>query len=96
MKKGFTVILVIVTIGLVLVNVPFMTTLFTSNKLKCKSNEGNITLMYNDDTVTYFLTNDIYYDLDNQKAMIEKIGINDYIDNFSNWFTVNTSGKCVK
>lgn len=96
MKKGFTVILVIVTIGLVLVNVPFMMTLFASNKLKCKSNEGNITLMYNDNTVTYFLTNDIYYDLDSQKAMIEKIGINDYIDNFSNWFSGNTSGKCVK
>ena len=95
MKKGFTVILVIVTIGLVLVNVPFMMTLFTSNKLKCKSNEGNITLMYND-TVEYFFTDNIYYNLDNQKAMIEKIGINNYIDYFSNWFNSNTSGKCVK
>ena len=95
MKKALTIILAIITIVLVCINVPYIITTFTSNKLTCKSKEGNITLIYND-TVEYFFTDNIYYNLDNQKAMIEKVGISNYIDYFSNWFDSNTSGKCVK
>ena len=95
MKKILTVILAIITVVLVCINIPYIMTAITSDKLTCKSKEGNITLIYND-TVEYFFTDNIYYNLDNQKAMIEKVGINNYIDYFSNWFNSNTSGKCVK
>ena len=95
MKKILTIILVIITVSLVCINIPFIITNFTSNKLTCKSEEGNITLIYND-TIAYFFTDNIYYNLDNQKAIIEKIGINNYINEFSNWFNSNTNGKCVK
>ena len=39
----------------------------TSKKILCKSDEGNITIMYNDKTITGYTANGISYDYDGQK-----------------------------
>ena len=44
----------------------------TSKKLVCKSNEGNITIMYNDKTISGYTANGLSYDLDGQKSILKK------------------------
>lgn len=65
-----------------------------SNKLVCKSNEGNITIMYNDNEITGYAGNGMSYDLDQQKIYAKQIGIQSYLNEFSNWFQNNTTGSC--
>lgn len=74
----------------------FMIVSFTSKKLVCKSAEGNITIMYNDETITGYTASGITYDLDGQKQIAERIGIESYLEQFSTWFKTNTTGTCKK
>lgn len=68
----------------------------TSSKLVCKSDEGNITIMYNKKTLTGYKANGISYNLDEQKEVAEQIGVDSYLDEFSTWFQNNTTGTCSK
>lgn len=94
MKKALMIIGGIVVGFIVLVIVIFAITSATSEKLVCKSNEGNITIMYNDKTITGYTANGISYDLDGQKKYAEKVGVDAYISEFSTWFSSNTTGSC--
>lgn len=60
----------------------------------CKSDASNITLMYNDKKITGYITKDIRYDLDVQQKLSEQIGVDEYLNQFSNWFSTNTTGTC--
>ena len=96
MKKVLMIIGGIV-VGLVaIVAIAIFVTSATSEKLVCKSDMGNITIMYNDDTITGYTANGMSYDLDTQKEYAEQIGIEAYLDEFSTWFSTNTTGKCTK
>lgn len=96
MKKVLMIIGGIVVIITVLFIIMFVFTSATSKKLKCKSKEGNITLMYNDKTITGYTASNISYDLDGQKEIASQIGIDNYIDQFITWFETNTTGTCSK
>ena len=65
-----------------------------SNKLVCKSNEGNITIMYNDNEITGYTASGMSYDLDQQKSYAKQVGVQAYLDEFSTWFETNTTGSC--
>lgn len=65
-----------------------------SNKLVCKSDEGNITIMYNDSKITGYMATGIGYDMDEQKEIANQIGIQSYISQFTTWFETNTTGTC--
>ncbi|MBE5820849.1 MAG: hypothetical protein E7166_06375 [Firmicutes bacterium] len=94
MKKVLMIIGGIVLGIAVLFVVIFAITSATSNKLVCKSDEGNITIMYNDKTITGYTANGISYDMDGQKKVAEQIGIDSYITQFRQWFSTNTTGSC--
>jgi uncharacterized membrane protein YvbJ len=66
----------------------------SSNKLVCKSKQGNITIMYNDKNITGYTSYNINYDMDEQKKIAEQIGIDEYILQFNTWFNTNTTGTC--
>ena len=68
----------------------------TSKKLVCKSNEGNITITYNDKAISGYTANGLSYDLDGQKKYAEEIGIDAYIEEFSTMFSNKTAGSCSK
>ena len=68
----------------------------TSNKLVCKSNEGNITIMYNDKTLTGYSAKGISFDYDGQKKIAEQIGVDVYLTEFATWFGNNTTGTCTR
>lgn len=66
----------------------------TSKKLVCKSDEGNITIMYNKDNITGYTAKNITYDLEGQKNIAKQIGVTEYLDEFTKWFETNTTGTC--
>ena len=96
MKKILMIIGGIFLGVIVLVIVIFLFVSVTSKKLVCKSDQGDITIMYNSKTITGYTTKGMSYDLDHQKKYAERIGIDAYLDEFSNWFRTNTTGTCTK
>ncbi len=65
-----------------------------SDKLICKSDEGNIKIMYNKNGLTGYTTAGMSYDFDEQKEYAKKIGVDAYTKEFSQWFSTHTSGTC--
>lgn len=96
MKKVLMIIGGIVVGIVILFIVIFAITSMTSKKLVCKSKEGNITIMYNNNSITGYTAKGITYDMEGQKNYAKKVGINAYIKEFSTWFSTNTTGKCTK
>lgn len=96
MKKVLMIIGGIVVGIIVLVATIFIIISATSKKLVCKSSKGDITIMYNDKTLTGYIANGVSYDLEGQKAYAEQIGVDKYINEFSNFFKTNANGKCEK
>lgn len=94
LTKILAIIGCIVLAFIILFIVIFYVTSLSSKKLICKSDEGKITIMYNDKVITGYTANGISYDLDGQKKYAEQVGINAYIMEFSTWFKNNTSGSC--
>ena len=93
--KKVIIIIVAVVVGLaVLGGVAFGVIASKTKKMVCKSNEGDITLVYNNKTIVGYTALGMGYDFDEQKAIAEKIGIEAYLDEFDAWFTTNTTGKC--
>lgn len=96
MKKTLTVIGSIV-VGIIILGIIIFTIVSAnSKKMICKSSEGNITIMYNDKTITGYTASGMSYDLDNQKEYAEQVGIDSYLSEFASWFSSNTTGTCSK
>lgn len=96
MKKFLMIIGGIFLFLVILFIILFLIISATSKKLVCKSNEGNITIMYNDKTISGYTANGLSYDLDGQKKYAEEIGIDAYIEEFSTMFSNKTAGSCSK
>ena len=84
----------IAVLTIVLICIIFFGAFGTSNKLVCKSNEGNITIMYTKKQITGYTAKGISYDLDGQKEVAKQIGVETYINQFETWFSTNTTGTC--
>ena len=66
-----------------------------SDKMVCKSNKGDITIMYTKKQLTgYVVKNGMDYDYDGQKEYANTIGVEAYLDEFESWFETNTTGTC--
>jgi len=94
MKKVLMVIGGITVFIVLAIIIIFTVISTTSKKLVCKSKEGNITLMYNNKTITGYTAKNISYDMKEQKEIASQIGIDEYIEQFSTWFRTNTTGTC--
>lgn len=94
MKKTLMIIGGIVVGTIILFVAIFLITSATSKKLVCKSDEGNITIMYNDKTLKGYTAKNMSYEFDEQKEYAEQIGVEEYLDEFSTWFSNNTTGSC--
>lgn len=87
------VLLGLVTLGCAI----FAIVSLTSHKLRCESSRGDITIMYNDDSITGYNANGISYDMDEANIYVKSIGgIENYLVEFNDWFVENTSGTCEK
>lgn len=95
-KKVIKIIVGFIVTLIVIVAVIFAIISLTSKKLVCKSSEGDITIMYNNKTITGYTAKGMTYDLDEQKEYAEQIGVEKYLDEFSTFFSTNTTGTCTK
>ena len=94
MKKVLMIIGGIVVVIIVIIVVMFVVVSMTSKKLVCKSDDNNITIMYNDDTITGYTAKGISYDLEGAKAYAETIGLNAYLNRYADFYRGNTGGDC--
>lgn len=94
MKKTLMIIGCFFVGIIILVIIVFSVISATSKKMVCKSDEGNITIMYNDKTLTGYTTNGISYDYDGQKEYANQVGVDAYLTEFATWFSNNTTGTC--
>ena len=94
MKKTLMIIGGAVVGIFILAAIIFYVVAANSEKLVCKSDEGNITIYYNEKSVTGYKSNGISYDLDAQKEVANQIGIDQYIEEFTEFFRTNTTGSC--
>lgn len=93
-KKVLIIIFVVIFAFIALIAAFFWYVSSTSNKLVCKSKEGNITIMYDDSSITGYVASGITYDMDQQSDIVDIIGIDSYISQFKVWFEENTTGTC--
>jgi len=70
----------------------FMDTM--TKKMVCESNTGNISITYNKTTIVGYRSNNITYDIYEQRTYADEIGIKQYLDEFENWFKTTTNGSC--
>ena len=94
MKKVLTIIGGFVVGVFALAALIILVVSLTSKKLVCKSDKGNITIMYNDKTLTGYTVKNVSYDFDNQKEYAKKIGVKEYIKEFKEFFESHTTGTC--
>ena len=99
-RKRNYLIIILATIGgiilsfIILFIAIFSITSANSNKLICNSSNGKITIMYNTKTITGYTASGMSFNLDSEKEHAKEIGIDNYIQEFSNWFKNNTGGNC--
>ena len=97
-KNSTKSIILIIIVAIVAFAAFFMIifSLITSNteKLICKSDKGNITIMYKNNEIIGYKAYNMTYDLDNQKEYAKSVGIDSYIKEFNTWFSNTTSGSC--
>ncbi len=106
-KKVWPKVLIIVgsiLLGLIIIGVVIVLLVFNlfknvvekaDDKLVCKSSLGNITLIFDNDTLLgYTATGELSYDLDDQKPLVVKFGEEEYKRQFNEWFIYATDGYC--
>ena len=94
-KKGPLFYIIIGIVALVIIAIVIIAVVFaTGKKLKCTSSQGDITLIYNDKTITGYKGKNIGYDLEEQQEYAKLIGVEKYLDEFTEWFEDNTDGTC--
>lgn len=67
---------------------------FNSEKLVCSAPEGSITLIYNKNGLTGYISKGIDFDMHTQNKYVKEMGIDAYLTTFNDWFTKTTSGTC--
>ena len=99
-KKKSPLMIVLIIIGvlvglfvLFLIGV-YLFVVNTADQMVCTSTTGNITIMYNDEMIVGYTANGFTYDVDGQRDYADKIGIDAYLKEFSEWFSNNTDGTC--
>lgn len=99
-KKMSPLVIVLIVIGgivglfiLFLVAVYFLV-VKNSSQIVCTCNGGDITLIYNDETIIGYTANGFTYDLDEQRGFVEQLGIEEYLRQFEEWFSSSTGGTC--
>lgn len=97
MKKVLMIIGGIV-LGLIVIGVIiFFLASANSKKLVCESSSGNVTIMYNDDSLTGYSTlGNLTYNYDQQSEYALEVGVDNYIAEFTTWFSTNTDGTCTQ
>ena len=95
-KKGiFKYIAVVLLVAIVLVLLFIIFKVSSVKQLVCTSSDGNITIKYNKKTLVDYQAEVMTFNLKEQREYAEKIGVENYLKDFGEWFSSNTDGICV-
>lgn len=83
-----------IILGIIIVFIIFYNILNKSEEMVCTSNEANITIKYNKNIILSYTASRIEYNLKDERAFAKKIGIDEYLIDYDEWFRSNTSGYC--
>ena len=94
-KNNLPVVLVLTFIVLLVAGYFVYTFMDTATKkMVCESNQGTISITYNKTTIVGYRSDNITYDIYEQRTYADEVGIKQYLDEFEEWFKVNTNGSC--
>ena len=97
MKKTILIIISVLLLSIALIVFIILSVYNSSNKFECKSDKGSITILYKNDKIVGYTAVGYSYDLDEQKEVAEKIGLDSYFEEFNKWFVEHsTNGNCKK
>lgn len=65
-----------------------------TKKMVCESTQGTISITYNKTTIVGYRSDNITYDIYEQRTYADEVGIKQYLDEFEEWFKTNTNGSC--
>lgn len=89
-------VLALFIIGIVILVVFIVSAYNSSSKMVCTSKDQDITITYNQKGLTgYTYRNMDDFDLDEEKVKAKQKGIDQYFEEYNDWFVKNTSGSCV-
>lgn len=91
MNIGGTIVAIIVCVGGII-----LYQYKTSKHFVWEAEIGNITLLYDDNTINGYFTSGISYDLVLQQSYAEQIGVEEYLKDFETFFQTNMNGSCHK
>ena len=95
MKKEFMSVILILTIVAALVFIVYLVFIsVNSEKLVCKSSNGSITIMYDDEKIIGYTVKNINFDEEEAKEYIKKVGIKKYLEEFKLTFEYYYNGTC--
>lgn len=88
--------------GIVILSVVVMVVVISINgignsnakQLVCKSNNSNITLTYDNNSIIGYTLNGYSFDLLLEQNRFTQLGMDKYIEDFANTFNANTFGTC--
>lgn len=81
-------------ISLIVILIVMITPNSSYNKLICESDQGSITIIYDDKDLKDYKNKGIDYDFESHKNLAKEVGVNKYITDFMQWFGNNTTGEC--
>ena len=91
------IFIVLVIVGLIIFFIINNTKKVQIKSLSCSSSRGSISLYYNNKTIVDYKVDNMTYDLEGQRALVEGAGgIDGYIEEFANWHKKITGVDCIK
>lgn len=100
MQKGKNIIIIALIIIGITISVLGVSFLFTNkpkqqyDKMICRSDYGNITVVYENNKIIEYQTEDLKDDDILPKEYVEKVGIDEFLKSFSDWFYLKKKGTC--
>ncbi|MFI3260530.1 MAG: hypothetical protein R3Y13_02325 [bacterium] len=104
-KKNITVIVISILVTIFVV-IPVMTIFVVSNifgylnevlvtsSMNCVASDSNIKIYYEGNQIVDFLAEKVIFDIDDENELVDQIGIETYLNNYSAWYEKNFNGKC--
>ena len=92
-KKVFIIIIIACLFGAIITIVVNISNK-NSNKLICKSNNGKVTIYYDENGITGNSTTNFKYEYSDEKKRAQELGIHEYLNQYKTWFENTTNGEC--
>lgn len=93
-KKILVIVAVISVLAIALVSVFIWLVFFKQFSLICSSDKGDITIYYNHSKITDYKSNGMELNIEGQNKIFERLGSDEYVRQFKDWFKESSGVDC--